>query len=240
MNISMEEFIARASQWDPGFPARIRGATAREIQALARLTGIPLPGVYEAFLARMGHGDGNLDVGMDGTTDISAMIDYYRDSLSEGGWFPPHCIAIGTGRIASDICLEIVPTGEPRVVFTEGNKVFGLYSESLMGLLFRNAFLGFRLYTRPSHAFYASSYAALGWMNRMDDARRVIRELGFDEEWFSDSICVCAERGDTAIGMTQFEKEGMGVSIGSQDASEIVRIGDVLKKQLGLSLQKPR
>ncbi|WP_257456511.1 SMI1/KNR4 family protein [Archangium lipolyticum] len=236
----MDEFIARASQWDPGFPARIRGATAQEIQALARLTGLPLPGVYEAFLARMGHGDGDLDVGMDGTTDISAMIDYYRDSLSEDEGFPPHCIVIGTGSISSDICLEIVPTGEPRVVFTEGNKVYGLYAESLMGLLFRNAFLGFRLYTRPSYAFYASSYAALGLMNRVDEARRVILELGFEEEWFSDSICVCAERGDTAIGITQFEKQGMGVSIGSRDASELARIGEVLKKKLGLSLQKPR
>lgn len=230
---TIEQLIEYTSRWRPTFRDGIQGASAQEVQELKQLVPYPLPRVYEEFLLHLGHGDGGLHVAMDGTADISDILVLYRDFKAGEADIPEQCVVIGTGRLVEDICLMLAPGGEPTVVFTEGDKVIGLYAESLIKLLFRNAFTDFGVSSRPFQAFYTASFADLGRTNKLMQAQQVVCDLGFKEEWFSDGVSICLTRGDTLIAVIQLAGKGMGVLIGASQAGEVDRIVDALRNELG-------
>ena len=233
----IDELVVYVERFSPGFSKSIRGATEKEIRELAQLVGLPLPVPYVAFLRRMGHEDGGLSLALEGTTKISHIIDSYRECVSDGEALAPDgYVLVGTGRISRDVCLECVGGQRLKVVFVENAKVVGLYAESFPGLLFRNAFAVFRLKVMAFSAQYVASYAQLGRRSVLGLARRLAVELGFQEQWFSDSIVFCGEMQGAAIAITQYQEQGMGVYVVAQDASELDRIGRVFKERFGLEL----
>ncbi|OJH38570.1 hypothetical protein [Cystobacter ferrugineus] len=238
MRASIEAFIALASQWNPGFSERIRGATTQEILELTHLVGHPLSEAHEAFLRHMGHKDGGLALAMEGTTDISVVIDYYRACSSDDEPFPPDCIVIGTGRLSGDVCLESIRGREERVVFTEGEEIVGLYAESLIGLLYRHAFSAFRMGAMPFSAFYAASFEGVGRKQVLDTAGRMSLSLGFQKEWFSDGVVFCGEQKNVLMTITQYEGEGVGAVVAARSEAEVEQVGNALKSGLGLDFKK--
>lgn len=239
MNPSIEQFIEHATRYCPDFPSRIKGATQQERQELEQLIGRPLVKIHADFLARMGHDDGGLAIAMDGTSDISKVVKYYRAALAEEpNPFPPDCCVLGAWRLSGAICLQSQPEGEPRVVFTEDLDVLGLYAKSLQGLLFRNAFLGFRMGGMSVKSDYRASLDELGGSHVVGEIRRRALALGFQEEWFSDEVVFCAERKDELLGFTQYEGEGGLLYLATHDRRMSEALGNALGRDLGLQFWK--
>jgi hypothetical protein len=241
MNVSIDEFIVRAAQWSPGFPERIRGATSQEIQVLTELVGFPLPEVHAQFLARMGHGDGGAHLAMEGSMDITDVINQYifekeeRERLETSEWdSPSDCILLEADRVLMDIALKVAPGREPRVVFSKIRAEY-LCAESLVGYLGRRAFDAFRCMSLRYRLAYGSSYLSVGERYVVGDARRILLGLGFVEEWFSDSVSFCGERADVVVIATQFENSGLSVLVSSQDFKRAEEVGTALSKEININ-----
>jgi len=237
MNSGIDDFIRYASQWNPAFMSGIRGATPEEVSRLEQLAGINLPAEYGEFLMRMGHESGKLGLDMDATADITDVIEFYEGCIGDTDFsFPASCVLLVTGRIANDIYVEF--SGEPRVVYVESGEVVGVHADSFTKFLYRCAFDSLRMPTLPHSASLTSSFAQVGHKNVLNEGRRIAQDLGFTEEWFSDSIEVCGTSADSCIAITQFAKQGLTVSVSSRKLREIMRVGWKFKKELGLEVDR--
>jgi hypothetical protein len=234
----MEHYLAYMASFDPGFPARIRGATGEQIAELERLAAMPLPHSYRAFLERMGLNDGGLHIAFEGTTAITEILDYYRTEVLTGERkLPRESLLIGVGAISiPDIALDCRGPGEPPVVFTDGDQFAGLYAKSLEKLLFQTAFAKYRLAVYPWEATYSSSYNEIGKRHLTDVACSVAQACGLQRAGFSDRIACCAEKSDVAAYISQYEGQGIAVAIAGQDRHEVSRIGSEMVRQVGVRL----
>ncbi|MBI4706018.1 MAG: SMI1/KNR4 family protein [Deltaproteobacteria bacterium] len=236
MSAAIDAFLAYAVSCDPGFAETIRGATDDEIAQLARLSPLPLPDDYRAFLARMGHGDGGLNIAMEGTSDISAIIEHYRRSAPCDHW-PAGSLVIATGRLPGDIALLTVPDEEPWVVFTDGAAVSGLYADSLVTLLHRAAFAALRLTRLRYSALYD------GGAHEPDAfavACQAAAELGFEKQWFSDEVELCGAREDALLAIAQYAQAPLAIAICSDVPEEAIDVRRRLARALGDEKQTAR
>lgn len=235
----MDNFFNYVKRFDNNFKTRIVGASFSEIAQLETLLGRPLPDYYKQFLLYMGHSDRELSLAYQGSTDIAEVIKYYEFLVKYGEeeeWPPPaDCILIGTGDVSvGDICLQMDQSEEPRVVFAMEGDMIGLYAETLEKLLFRNAFVKYRLRLLPKSGVYRS-----GPLERVfDPARSVAVKLNFVLQWFSDGAGICGERADAAILIEQYQETGIWICIAAQDKREVERIGNVFVNQLGVSFYR--
>jgi hypothetical protein len=229
--MTISDFLAYIAPLDPHFATSIQGASDAEIRTLVTLVGRPLPHAYQDFLSVMGHGTGWIKVWHETTPDISRVIEYYRDYLKpEKEFIPDGCIAICVFGVDMNVCLDIQTHGEPPVIFTEANQIYKRYADSLYGLLFRLAFYHYM----PHRWAVVKKYWNPQRVNVLSRACDLASTLGFAPLWFSDSVAYCAERPGTAIGIRQYQDEGIGLVIAGDHESGIVGVGEQFAREFGV------
>ncbi|RKH90596.1 SMI1/KNR4 family protein [Corallococcus sp. AB045] len=231
----MRHFLEYVSSLDPQFTSRIRGARPEQIAAFEKLVGRSLPESYRSFLEMMGRDDGGLNITVDGTANISDLIDYYQEELKPGDWEPPpDTIIIGVGAISlPEIGLLCATGAEPRVIFATNKQALGAYATSLEKLLCRIAFDSYRMSKKP-RAFYTSSYESIGRKHVLTQARALMVSFGFVVLEFSDDFFLGGEMPGAAISVSQYEKQGMALSITATRQEEVDRIGAAFVQGLGV------
>jgi hypothetical protein len=234
MNMTISDLMAYIAPLDPHFADSIQGASAAEIHTLATLVGRPLPPVYQEFLGAMGHGTGWIKIGYDTTTDISRVIEFYRDYVKPGKeLLPDNCIAISVFGVDLNVCLDIRNAGEPPVVFTEANQIYKRYADSLGVLLLRLAFFHYMPHRRAATKSFWNPERAYA----LGRARDLASTLGFAPLPFSDSVAWCADRRGACIGIRQYEDDGIHVLIGADQESDVVKLGSEFAREIGVRLE---
>lgn len=227
----MEQFYKYVSRFKSDFRTSKQGAIQEEVDELERYIKYPLPMLYKEFLYHMGKETGDFRIS-EGTSDIRTILAYYRECLESGDWdIPPNCILIAAGY--SNTCLEYIGNAEPRVVFAD-DEVIGLYAETFEKLLYKQAFLMYRLRAYAHEAFYTSSYATIGRKHRVAEARNLALKLGFEEQWFSDAITFCGEQDSIAIAVNQYEEQGLAIIIRAKDIKIAAETGRHFEGEFGV------
>jgi hypothetical protein len=232
--MDMDELVNFVSRYQPDFPAAIQGASPEEMAELERLAGMALPSTYIDYLSRMGRDDGGFDVGGGSTTEIGIVIEYYVDSMKlqlETG--PPNCLVIAVcGAGTFELSLEYQSEGEYPVLFTAGSTIKGRCADSLETLLFRHAFVRYRLRAWPRSAIY--------WGGDDDDdnslkrAWDVARSLGFERQWYSDQTGFCGEGDGSAVAIERILDRPVWMRIAAQHSAEIERLGAAFASRCGM------
>jgi len=231
----MENFIQYVSQFEPDFASTIRGACEEEINTFEGLAGLKLPAFYRSFLSRMGHDIGSMEIAYGRTTNITDVIDFYRNLVLPGKEpLPPDCLIVGIGSPPDDdVALRVTSEADGPVFFASEGELFQLYGDSLERLLFRAAFAIYRMKVFPDEGVYLSRTAA----PQRELADAVAVEIGFQRQWFSDSIEFCGERRGSAIIINQYQHNVMLIRIRAESKTEIESIGSVFAQRLGVVRQ---
>lgn len=231
----MDQFIKYASEFDPDFESKIKGAAPSEIHELEKLTRIPLPESYRAFLSRFGHGDGGLEIAFDGFTNISDIIEFYNDEIDAGEWeIPPNTIIFGVGGLyINEIGLECRENGqEPRVVFVADGKIRRLYAESLPKLLYRRIFEAYMpLLFNMSVELEGENKTPI-----LKKAEDIALKSGFQKHWFSDAVAFCGETPDSALFVLQYPGNLPTITLLSQKRSELKKLSREFQSNLNLTV----
>ncbi len=232
----LKPFLDYVTQYAPDFVNRIQGASTQQINELERLAGRLLPESHRDFLAHMGEDDGGLNLTFDGTTKIGEILEYYRDEVITGNYpLPPNTILLGIGGVSiSEIVLDCSSPGDPPVMFTDGDETAGVFAGSLKALLYNTAFNKFRLAQFPFEAFYSCSYDDTGHTDLTKLMPDVAHECGLTTLWFSDQVSCCAEKSDAGFSLTQYHHQGVSARIAATDRSEVLRIGAIVTRRLGV------
>jgi len=234
--MNIDDLISYVSKFQPDFPTRIQGAGAEDVAELERLTGLSLPFTYKEYLLRLGRDDGGLDVGGGSTTKISAIVDYYTESMEfDMQDIPPNCLVIAvSGGGTFELSLEYKSDTEYPVLLTSGDTIKGFFSESFEKLLFRHAFVKYRMRSLPSSAIY--------WGGSDEESLRkaleVALNLGFERKWFSDRVSFCGESHESAVVIERILSRPVWMRISAQQAAEVERLGDIFVKQSGMVFQQ--
>ncbi len=224
----MEKLIEYVSSFDPDFSSKIRGASPSEIQIFQELVRRPLPTLYVSYLSRMGHGNGGLFLFEPGEkTDIQTIIDAYQD-LVIGEWnIPEDCILICEDIFPSQqLALRENGQAEDTVWRIEGEWYGELYAASLEMLLWRRAFMNYRL-----KSLAHDGYWMIPKMQMLEAAKNLAGQIGFEQLWFSDDIVYCGEREDATIAIDGYGG-GCHIYISAQSPSEFERLGNDFVNQL--------
>jgi hypothetical protein len=230
--MNTDDLINFVSTYDPAFPTRIRGASPEEIAELERLAGLSLPPAYKNYLLRMGRNDGGFDVGGGSTTKIDALLEYYTESLDfDMEDIPPNCLVVAiSGGGTFELSLEYGSDAGHPVLLTSGDTIKGLLSESFEKLLFRHAFVKYRLGSFPSSAIY--------WGDSNEEslkkATEVALNMSFERQWFSDRVSFCGEGGASAIVIERILDRPVWMRISGQQAAEVERLGSTFAQQAGM------
>jgi hypothetical protein len=241
----MDQFLDYMSRFVPDFRSRIDGASGAEVAALEQAVARPLPESYRQFLARMGRNAGGISLGFETTTDILAVTRFHTRKRRP---VPPDCVAIAVRGVDFDVCLHLPPSGGERVLASDGVLVYVILAETLPKALFQYAFRNHEVRSFPHVAAWsidniaARAYASANGRSMRDTARELVRELGFEAEWFSDEYSLCGRKDGTSIFILQQEEQGedvvldMGavVAIGAATKEDAERLGAPFQERLGL------
>jgi hypothetical protein len=235
---NMDELVNFVSRYQPDFPAAIQGASPEEVAELGRLTGMALPSTYIDYLSWMGRDDGGFDVGGGSTTQIGTLIEYYVESMEfQIQDIPPNCLVIAVGGGGTfELSLEYQSEIEYPVLFTSGSTIKGRCADSLEKLLFRHAFVKYRLRAWPRSAIY--------WGGDGDDdnslkrAWEVARSLGFERQWYSDQIGFCGEGDGSAVAIERILDRPVWMRIAAQHSAEIETLGAAFARRCGMVFQQ--
>ncbi len=234
-NDPIDEFLSYVTKFEPDFRTRISGAAEGDISSLQALSGFELPPAYHSYLQHLGGNDGGLDIGQGATTRAGAVIRYYKELQAENESAPPGCIVIAVNGVAvGETSLQFAEAGEPRVVNTSGDQIKDLYAESLPDLLFRVAFIKYRAKQLKFSNIYEGSLGGA----HLETGRDVALANGFDQQWFSDSICFCGERADAAIMINQFVGRVLWIRIASDDRDVVQSLGRIFESQIDVRFKQ--
>ncbi|MFL5344933.1 MAG: SMI1/KNR4 family protein [Hyalangium sp.] len=239
----MPELIRFASQYDPAFPQKIRGAAPEEIAHLESLAGRKFPAVYREFLTRMGKSMG--DVGYsDVNFSMGAMARLHKNEDQELNW-PSQFLVIAEHEqdpyFNYFLDLNSMKEGDCRVVrfdislSTEGYNPKHIRPEapSFTTLLFEMVFLSKHLARFPQHASATFSFPKLS--TQSPEPARVIEVfekaatlLGFRKCSYSRPEHSMLERENAAIYGRGSRLGEVSVNISAQDARELLRLRETL------------
>ncbi len=221
----METLLQYILAFEPTFTSKIHGADRAEIEIVEQLIGHPLPTQYMSYLSYMGHSNGNLLPFQSQTTDITTIIDTYRDMVASGDWgIPRDCILIGGDIFPSqELALRDNQNPEPSVWVIELEFYVYYYAASLEGLLWRNAFMKYPLKSLPHYGYWIVRQKSL-----LETAKNLVTELGFQELWFSDKVVYCGERADALIAIEQFDGGGCHIYLSTELRSNFNNLGEKL------------
>jgi hypothetical protein len=239
----MREIIAFASEHDPDFSQKIRGALKEEIDELEILAGRALPAVYRDFLKHMGKSMG--DIGYSGVTfSIDAVARLHRNEDNELNW-PRQFLVIAEHQqdpyFNYFLDLNTLSDGDCRVVRfdielnADRFNPDHIYEEApgFRTFLFETVFLSKHLARFPHYASAVFSFPKLKLtqpdsMSTIGTFDQAALKLGFRKLPFSRPDYTMLERHDAAIyGMGSVLGE-VGVTMKAQDERELSRIREIL------------
>ncbi|MBV8819410.1 MAG: hypothetical protein JO022_13715 [Acidobacteriaceae bacterium] len=196
----------------------------------------PLPQCYVEFLEHMGHSDGGLDLAYDGSCDINAVVDYYRDlAMKEVLPPPPNCLVFATGDpVIGQIFLEEVDGGPPRVMIGIDGQIDRPYRESLENVLYSRAFIKYEFAASRFVGFYLDKKKR----NLVPMAKEIAESQGFEVQRFSDSEALCAKREKTVFICERSYATFGTMKIASERREEVERLGSIVINQHGLEFQR--
>lgn len=228
----MDRVVAYAAAFDPGFAARLRGASDAEIQRLEGLVGRALAPEHRAFLRWMGHGDGGLGVAHEGSADIGDVVEWYE---SMGARPPADCALLVVGTASTEpVALHRHGSGE-EVVFLGGAPAGHLpYAASLEGLLLRLAFFRRMRRVGKSLGVWTASLGDVGGRHLVPEARALVDEHGPACTPFADSVVVCAEGDGVALAVGQLPFDGPFLRIAAPSRVAAQRIAAPFVSKLGV------
>jgi hypothetical protein len=232
----VQQLLQYIVRYASDFSSRVAGADASEIAELERMAGRPLPPAYRDFLATLGRDDGGLRLGVEASSRIDRVLAHYREHVLTGQESVPKdglVIAVG-GVVIEEVCLVGLSGQTPAVAFASGDRIVGPYADSLEQLLFRLAFTKYRLAAFPVSGRYTGAEAA----RRLAEAEKKAVGLGFERQWFSDSLAFCGEspRG-LAIALSEYQGLGLAVRVAGRDRAEVEEIGDDFARSFGLRFE---
>ncbi len=226
---SMETLVEYVSSFNPTFPLKIRGANPSEIKILEELVGRSLPSQYVEYLSHMGHDNGGFFLFEPGEkTDITTIIDSYQYMVEEGDPIAPKdCILIAEDIFPSQqLALRENGEAEPTVWRIEGEWYGELYAASLEGLLWRRAFMNYKLESLKNYGYWI-----IPPMQMCEAAKNLAHEMGFQQLWFSDEIVYCGEREDALLAIDRYGG-GCHTYLSAQNQSEFENLGNRFVNQL--------
>ncbi len=241
----MKRFIDFVSQYDPNFPAKIRGASPTEIGQLEQLVGYQLPAFYRDYLSYLGHNHGGINIAFEASADIGSVIEYYQESiLSNMQELPQNSIVIAAyGSPLNQISLQFNDSStseEPIVNLSDGAEIESFYAESLEKLLYQVAYLKYQPNLFSISVSYTSVILPRGTIDeRAKIARQVVLELGFEQRWFSGTVIFCADRkNEASIWIVQAEDGGPTAKISAWTRQTVEEIGQLLVERAGMKISK--
>ncbi|MFL5349020.1 MAG: SMI1/KNR4 family protein [Hyalangium sp.] len=238
----MKEIIDFVSQYDPGFPNEIRGATEAEIARLEQLAGRKLPNAYRQFLKSMGRGMDAMGIsgynfGIEAVTEMHGEDEY--------DW-PLRFLVIAEHETDPYyhyfMDLDTLHDGDCRVVSFDSSftsetlqeRHLHVQAASLQNLLFETAFICKRLALLPYLQRLKLLYPKLQAKNTsaretLNVFEQVVLRLGFRKLPFSEPEPMLFDRHDAAI----YAKSGFAgeivCSLAAQDGREVARLREILK-----------
>ncbi len=243
----MKELVDYIAQFDPAFPASVRGASPQEIDRLERAADRPLPPVYRSFLQAIGHGLGTFQA-FNGTRDFSvATLTERYEARQVNAPESFVMVAYDTSDMTSDIFLESLPgVREPQVVefccevkpFDPAVNGYMIKFESMRQMLFGLAFHVVRL---PALG-HVTTLLVLGDVDQRPEARAarlknfadLAAKLGFAPVAHTGGWFPCF--GGDQAGLLCYQPPLLApyYQIGAATEKELNRLAEVLCDGLGL------
>lgn len=233
----VDGFVRFACELNPGFDSSIRGADWRQVDELERKARTALPEAFRQLLLRMGQDDGGLCLAFEESLDIDGIIAYYRQVAEEQPETlpcPPGYIVLAPRGDEPNICVAAI--GEAPLVFAVGGRIIRAYSDSLVSLLHRDAFIAFGIIRHPHRAFAAGREGDFD-RSVLAQAVGLAERLGYRQEWYSDSVVACGRspRGGM-MAITQYEGGPLGVNVGAKSRREVLGVAWEFRREYGLEL----
>jgi hypothetical protein len=225
-------FVEYATALDPSWPQRTQGASEDQRAALRRYVGAPLPGLYDAFLARLGENTGGVRFCGDTSTRAVDVLGYYAEaSAQEPSWIPADSIVIGVGGVAlQEVSLHPASVPIPPVVLSDGDTINQTYAESFAHLLYRMAFREFSVRRARMRAGYASRELK----PRNDALSQAVEEMGFERQWFADDISYNAVFQNLKVSSFQVAEQPFAMMVAGPDEASVLSVGDRIAARLGI------
>lgn len=236
----MDRLIPYISQFDHRFATTIQGAKEEQIDQLEALYARPLPHVYRRFLATMGVHQGGLRIFADAACDIDTVYDRTSDMVNDDSYeaILSRCVVIGEQLSPGvDLCLEDQDADgrclpDPRVVAADVEVLYPV-AQTLLHLLMRQAFATYAMGALTCRGAWAGRPAG-----GARQAHEIAIDLGFRSLWFSDEQGWCGERDGARMRVSSFLGEPVGCFVASDKPEDLVSVGAVLERELGLSTRK--
>lgn len=239
----MKELMDYIQTYDPGFPAKVQGASEEEITRLERLAGGSLPARYTDFLRSMGASMGDLQY-PDTDFRIGRILKLYETSKRRP---PPRYLLIGVqvvetydrylldrgaGAGGEDCPVIQADIEEP---FETADMLHTLYP-SLKDMLFLQAFSMKRMSLLAHRRSFLPSLVDSGKgrlrsvpPNLVDSISRVMSHLGFERLPHTSSLNLLYERGDAALYVSR-NPQGYGATaeLAAQEEREFKRLTEII------------
>lgn len=222
----MDQFLAFVEGFSPGFSQRFRGSDPAIIAEYADLLGQQLPRCYREFLETMGDSDGGLQVFEDAKTSVSDLVSFYRRSVLTGECRFP----IGTAPVAvngwtlSEACMSLAAPDDGPVYTNRDDRIEFLYSDRLITLLHKRAFVALGMNTFP----VSGMYLALDATPRLDCVRAALSRIYHQLEWFSDSVGIAGRLEKGLFFARQYTGGPCWVRIAGQSQGAIGAVARVI------------
>ena len=233
MSVRAVDFI---SEFDPDFRTSIRPATDGEIERLQNVVGRSLPRAYHEFLRSFGNGMDWVEI-FDANFDIQTITEYYEKST----WRPPDqylLIGLATEDPFFHIHLQITDNEPPRVVaFPDGSSAKDFQADiidtwahpiagSLDEMMCTYAYRRLKLPSLPFHAKFAVENVGI------DDISTMTKELGFDEQWFSNAWTHVGNRHDAALIAFKPDRKRMTIDLACSTIESAESLDETLNKKI--------
>jgi hypothetical protein len=228
------DLVDYVEHFDPDVREHLEGASPEEIAELERLSGLPLPDSYRAYLEAMGRSSGGILYDFKAHLDIGEVLELYRDSDPSDR--PEGCLMIGRGIMGmfEELSLRPMPEGEPQVVRSDDDQIGPPIARSFPRLLLQQAFLRYELGTYPVR----QEYGLQRKLHTLQRVQRAATAVKFAPYWFSDGYNFCGWAEGAAVGARQLQGAPGWLIVGGVDSEVTARLSDALDHALGMRFQK--
>jgi hypothetical protein len=237
----MNDVVDYLTEFDPGFPTKIKPATREEIVAFEEYTGYQLPPEYRSFLRLMGRSTGGIPLLNDGTSDIRKLLHFYNDVTAEDDQpAPMHYFVIAiAGTLIPEVYLKACAASCCQVGCGEDPGNWGRIADSLRNRLFQSAFLHVNMESAHPRFAHTLRFSTKGKRRRLQAIAEHLKRLDMKMLDCTDTYNVCGEREDAAVVAQHWEHGNCWVCVAASVQQKAKTIGNSLAHAFGLQLVKP-
>ncbi|QRK07936.1 SMI1/KNR4 family protein [Archangium violaceum] len=238
----MNEFLSFLTNYDPNYPASVRGTSEEMIGRLSATIGRALPPIHEEFLRCMGSSMGDLEI-----PNLSFDIEHIIELYEAEEWRPPSRYVVIAAEVQDPyfdcyLDLEQPNNSDFCVVRFEswGNAVFKgkvhPWFRSFRDMLFSFGFIYKRMNTLP---FQMDLQASLTKQRRtgqsqealVKDLEELACRMGFKRLQHTSPQCLLLERGDATIYGHLPPRGGFDARAAATDKEQLSKVCEVLRDQ---------